>query len=598
MNLLDIVFRKWNNISVEKKVIASWIFSLAVIITVSSILYFSKKEIHQSANLISVNYKLRTETQDLLSTIQKLEIISKRFILTGNEKDSAIYFANLYSLEKNLSRLKNLTTNRPRLQKRFLPLENTIRSELYKIIHLPFSLKSEKKLDLKEIRTEDIVYKKLDNYWRLLDAEEEFVTLGQFQSFDTKININLNYFLLLIVIYIVMLSALFLIIISDVRKRRKLAAEVSERRKELKTIIDTAPALIFVKNTGKKFILVNKSFKEFFKVDEEYILQRENKQLIFPADYWLASEEDDAVINQKITLNNIEREIKLADGSTFWLNINKSPLFDDKNNVIGIVGVMDDITKRIEFQNALINSQKNLAELNKQKDKFFSIVAHDLRGPFSGMLGFSGILLEEYSQLTEDEKKNYIEIINSSLKDLLTFIDNLLTWARIQSNRFDHEPKEIDLEEIITPVFQSQKIAAANKQITLESNLPAGQASLQQSLTAFADPGMTETVIRNLVSNAIKFTKTNGKIKVNAYNSGKFVNIQVEDNGIGMSQEIVDNLFNIETKATRNGTNNEKGTGLGLIICKEFIEKNGGIISVKSQVNKGTVISFTLPKNL
>ncbi len=583
------LLNKWRHVPIEKKIAISWIISILVVVSLSAILYLSKKQLHQSSDVIALNTELRSATQDILASIQTLEISSKRFILTGSRKDSAKYFANLDSLQINLLRLESLIKDQPRFFKFFLPLQRTIRNELYKINHLSFSIRDAKIFDSEIVKIEENIYKKLDNYWQLLDDEEEAATLEQIQVLHSKINKNLNYFLILIITYILFLTALFVIISSDVKKRRKLAAEVVESRKELDVIINTAPALIFVKDIEKKFTLLNKSFLNFFKVDKEKILLHNNKQLVPRNEQWLANEEDDAIIKDKISLNNIERQTALADGTKRWLNINKAPMFDENNNVIGIVGVMDDITKRIEFQNALIDTQKKLEELNQQKDKFFSIVAHDLRSPFAGMLGFAEILSEDYAELSEDEKKFYIDNIQLSLKNLLSLIDNLLTWARLNLNRADYNPKEVQLAEIIISVIRSQNIAATNKKIELQSNT-------DKNISAFADPDMIETVIRNLVSNAIKFTNTDGIVKINAIDNGQFVKIEVEDNGVGMKPEIANNLFKIDGHVTTKGTNDEKGTGLGLIICKEFVEKHGGTISVASEVGRGTTISFMLPK--
>ena len=584
-----LLIKKWRDISIEKKVIAGWIFSLIIVLSISAILYSSKQELHQSSDVIVLNTELRTATQDLLSSIQKLEIMSKRFVLTGNSLDSTKYFADLDSLRKNLRRLEKLINNHPRFVKYFLPLEKTIREELYKINHLSFSLKHTELMDIEIIHIEDNIYKKLDNYWQLLDDEEEQVTLEQIQIFHSNLEKNLNYFLALILVYIVLLTFLFLIIISDVKKRRKLTAEIAGKRKELDIILNTAPAFIFVKNLEKKFTLVNQSFLEFFKVDKEKILLNNNRRIISQNEKWLADEEDDAVIHNKISLKNIERKISLPDGRSVWLSINKAPLFDEKNNVVGIVGVMDDITQRIEFHEKLIATQNEMELLNKQKDKFFSIIAHDLRSPFSGMLGFTEILIEDYPTLPDEEKKFYIEGIYTSLKDLLTLIDNLLTWSRLNLNRVEFNPVEISLSAITNSVFKSQSIAATNKGVAL-------QAEFDKDVKAFADSDMIETVIRNLVSNAIKFTNPNGVITIKASADGDLVKVEIADTGVGMKPEIANNLFKIDMQVTTKGTKGEKGTGLGLIICKEFIEKHGGTISVESEVGKGTTISFSLPR--
>lgn len=589
---LSSAIQKWLAIGTDRKIIFGWIFSLFVVILISTLLYLSKIELNLSSENAALSSQLHIATQNLLSSIQKLEIFCKRYTLNGSKGDSLSYFANLDSVKKNLSRLENLIKDKQRFAKYFSLIEKTIREELYKINHLSFSLKNTKPLDtqtMETIRIDEDIYKRLDNYGVLLEGEESQVTFDQVVILHSQISKSINYFFLLMTIYILILSILFAFLISDVKTRRKLAAEVSEQKEKLDVILNTAPALMFVKDIQKKFTLVNKSFLDFFNVKQEKVLSNSNEQFIRQDEQWLTSEEDDTIIEQKISLTNIEREIKLADGTSRWLNINKAPLFDENNKVIGIVGVMDDITKRIEFQNSLLKTQKQLEELNNQKNKFFSIIAHDLRGPFTGMLGFSEILLEDYSELSEKEREYYTQEIYSSLKDLLTLIDNLLTWSRLNLNRVDFNPQEISLAEICRSVFQSQSIPAANKKIELQSDI-------NENIKAFADANMIETVIRNLASNAIKFTNTEGKIKVKAVDNKDFVKVEIEDNGVGMNPEIACNLFKIDAPVITKGTNDEKGTGLGLVICKEFVERHGGTISVKSKVGHGTVISFTLPK--
>ena len=400
---------------------------------------------------------------------------------------------------------------------------------------------------------------------------------------------NLKYYFILVFVYLLLLTILFRFIVSDVKKRRELAAKVADSRRELETIINTTPALIFVKDIEKKFTLLNKSFLDFFNIDRDKVLLQNNEQLLVQDSYWLANEEDDAILKDKITIHNIERQIKLSDGTIRVLNLNKAPLLGPDNNVVGIVGVMDDITNRIEFQNELVNSRKELSEINKQKDKLFSIIAHDLKSPFTGILGFTELLINDFDELSDIEKKQYLQNTYSSMKNVLALIENLLTWARFNLNRVEYNPKEISIAKVIREVFETQNVAASVKKIELAFDC-------NENIKAYADENMISTVIRNLISNAIKFTNSNGTIKVNGFYEGESVKVSVEDNGVGMEPEIANNLFNFDKQTTTAGTNDEKGTGLGLIICKEFIEKNGGKISVVSKVAYGTNISFTLPK--
>ena len=591
INIINII----RSTQVEKKIIISWIVSLIITLLFTGFLFYSKLKLLQASSDVEQYSELRSATQNLLSSIQKHEIISLRLTLTRNLNDSANYYAQLNSLKNDLIRIEDLVKNNNKLKELFYPIRRSIQDELFKLDHVNYLKRSNKNIDKIIKITEENISQKLDDFFKSLNKEEENLAKEQVQSFNSKVNKAINNFVILAVICIINLSALFAVIIFDLKKRKMLIQELSKSKNELDTIINTVPAMIFVKNVDKKHTLLNKSYLEFFNIDNkinrEEVLSYADKKLLTLDINWLIDEEEDAIVENKIPLINIEREISLENGKSICLNINRAPMFDDKNNVVGIVGVMDDITKRIEFENALIDAKNKLEELNKQKDKMFSIIAHDLRSPFNGILGYIEILSEELSDLSEEEKKLYISIIQSSLKDLLSLIDNLLRWARLNLNREDYNPREITMSEIINSVIVSHKIVAANKKINIHSNI-------DKNMVAFADPDMLETIIRNLVSNAIKFTNPGGNIKINAYYDNQSIIIEIVDSGVGMMPEIANNLFKIDANVTSRGTNNEKGTGLGLIICKNFIEKHGGKISLKSEIGKGTIVSFNLPLNL
>lgn len=550
-------------------------------------LYKSKKEIYYSSRVIEQNRKVRIVTQQLLNSIQKVEIDSKKLFLTRSSKDSLNYLKDFSEVMEKLSVIEHLLKEQPSLYERLLPISKTIINELLTLDHFSYSYKGFSTDAMETLKREEKIYARLNNYWNELDEEEEAESLSKIDSMNSKISANLNYFLLLITLYVTLLSGLFFIIYFDVRKRQKLSAEIIKKSKELDTIINTAPALIFVKNAEKKFTLFNKAFLDFFKIDNQKILFKDIEEFIKKDEKWLIVEEDEAVINQKVSIKNIEREVTFSDGSKHWLNINKAPLFDEMNNVVGIVGVMDDITERIEFQDYLLKARKELEELNNQKNKLFSIIAHDLRSPFTGLIGFTEILIDDFNELSDDEKKFYVNNIYKSLKEYLTLIDNLLTWSRLNLEKVGFNPQNISIKKIINSVFNSIQILASNKNIKILSYV-------DDNTMAFADADMVETVLRNLVSNAIKFTNEGGEIWIKVTELNEMISVKVEDNGVGMELDRVQNIFNSNLNSTR-GTNNEKGTGLGLQICKEFIEKNGGSISVESKVNCGTTFLFTLP---
>ncbi|MCD6113099.1 MAG: HAMP domain-containing histidine kinase, partial [Bacteroidales bacterium] len=238
-----------------------------------------------------------------------------------------------------------------------------------------------------------------------------------------------------------------------------------------------------------------------------------------------------------------------------------------------------------------ITKQKDkLAELNATKNKFFSIIAHDLKNPFNTLLGFTNLLKNGYNELDDNERKIYVEQINNSSEAVFSLLQNLLQWSRTQINSIDLKKEKIDLYNLTNQTLALLQISAENKNINLQSNITP-------NTFVYADPNMTTTVIRNLISNAIKFTKEGGKILIgsNVYNN--FVKVRIEDTGVGISNKDISKLFKIDSVFKTEGTQKEKGTGLGLIICKEFVEKNGGEIWVESKEGIGSTFIFTLPNN-
>ncbi|CAN5615526.1 hypothetical protein BH23BAC1_BH23BAC1_03950 [soil metagenome] len=232
---------------------------------------------------------------------------------------------------------------------------------------------------------------------------------------------------------------------------------------------------------------------------------------------------------------------------------------------------------------------EELQEANATKDKFFSIIAHDLRGPLHSLSSFSNLLINHTSSLSMEDIQMVAKDLDKSLNNLFSLLENLLEWARSQAGIIEYNPEKISLRQIISSTIDLLEISAQNKNISI-------QTSVSEHLMVIADKYSITTVIRNLISNAIKFTHEGGKIEIGAIEISNFISIRIKDNGVGMNSEVQDKLFRIDNKYTTKGTKNEKGTGLGLILCKEFVEKNGGKITVESKENQGTVFSFNLPK--
>ena len=247
-----------------------------------------------------------------------------------------------------------------------------------------------------------------------------------------------------------------------------------------------------------------------------------------------------------------------------------------------------EIEERRRTEIALQESENNLKEANAAKDKFFSIIAHDLRNPFNAVIGFSNLLRENISEFNLDEISEYIGYINDSAINAYTLLGNLLDWARSQTNSIQFNPEDINISDIINSTLVILSGEATKKNITISNSVPAQAVVL-------ADSNMISAVLRNLVSNAIKFTRPGGCISLSSNAGEKFYEFTIEDNGVGIQKKDVEKLFRIDTKVYSKGTADESGTGLGLILCKEFIEKNSGSIRVESEYGKGSRFIFTLP---
>lgn len=229
--------------------------------------------------------------------------------------------------------------------------------------------------------------------------------------------------------------------------------------------------------------------------------------------------------------------------------------------------------------------------LNAEKDKFFSIIAHDLRGPLGGLIGLTEIIMDDSQYFTPNQKKELIINLSHSALNTFNLLENLLEWSQMQLGNTAFKPQMLGLKEVLNECAKIVNDSAKNKAIKI-----AVEIDNEQKI--FADTNMLQTVIRNLVSNAIKFTPTGGKVTISACLEGNnTVLIAVKDTGIGMSNEMLDNLFRKDAKNNRPGTEGEPSTGLGLLLCKEFIEKHGGKIWVESEEGKGSVFYFTLPYN-
>ncbi|MFT5167615.1 MAG: PAS domain S-box-containing protein [Saprospiraceae bacterium] len=354
------------------------------------------------------------------------------------------------------------------------------------------------------------------------------------------------------------------------------------------TIFNNMGDSVFVKDDQSRLILVNDAFCEIFELPRAEIIGKTLAEDVPPDERESFLKIDNQVLTDG--LENINEEsLTVRDGQTLMISTRKSR-FIDSNGKKFLVGAIRDITEHKEAEKVLKESETKLRELNATKDKMFSIIAHDLRSPFNNILGLSEILIETVKELDVAKSEMYLGLINSSANNTLILLDNLLIWAKSQTGKIHYYSEKINVSTIIQKILQQSNSTAKTKNIALNQ---IGSDEIE----IYSDVNMVEIILRNLISNAIKFTKPGGNINVFVISDQNHVEISISDNGVGINEATCKKLFDISTNIVSKGTANETGSGLGLILCKEFVEKLGGNIWVESEEGIGSDFKFTLPLN-
>jgi signal transduction histidine kinase len=332
-------------------------------------------------------------------------------------------------------------------------------------------------------------------------------------------------------------------------------------------------------------------YNELYMALEDFMLKEKYDREVFRMQSLYSMNQKQSLIDQ-LELNKIQKEFELEEQERF------------KNFLIIMVVLIAIIlililsfffsqrrsNSKLKAANLKVNAQnEELEDLNATKDKFFSIIGHDIKGPLNSLTSFSGLLMNHTNSLSTEEIQMLAKDLDKSLKNLFALLENLLQWSRSQTGNIEFTAEKIDLTQLLNDNKTLLEKQAANKKISIE-------VKNSKPTIAKAHPQSISTVIRNLLSNAIKFTQEQGQIKMGVVEEENRYVVKIADNGVGMPKEVANKIFRIDTKHSTQGTAKEKGTGLGLILSKEFVQKNGGEIWVKSEEGKGTIFSFSIPK--
>jgi len=294
-------------------------------------------------------------------------------------------------------------------------------------------------------------------------------------------------------------------------------------------------------------------------------------------------------IRSGLKVSHFETIRRTKDGACIPVSLTVSPIINQKGTIMGVSTIGRDISERKRFEKEIQSKNEELAKANAQKDRYFSVLAHDLRSPFTSLLGLTQILVEELPQMDPEEAhKLAISTWNSATK-VYSLLENLLEWSKMERGSTQFCPDKIRLLSVMADSLSLIHETADNKHVALSIDFP-------EDLIVYADENMLQSIIRNLLFNAIKFTSSGGQVTASAHSTGNLgIDLIIQDTGIGMSSAMVETLFSLENRNNRPGTNGEPSSGLGLLLCYEFVSKHEGTLSVVSEPGKGSTFTVHLP---
>lgn len=376
-----------------------------------------------------------------------------------------------------------------------------------------------------------------------------------------------------------------LIIFKDVTAAKTATKTIQENEARFRSILENMPFLLDAFDEDGNIIVWNKACEDSTGYSADEIIGNPKAiELLYP-DPIYREEVLEASINLNITNKRFQLVAKNGQLRTVeWFNIyHKLHISGWSSWGLGL-----DVTEQMQMQNKLVENEQKLRELNASKDKFFSIIAHDLRSPFNSILGLSELMIEFTHERDFDSVEKYAPIVYNTSKHAFNLLENLLEWSRSQIGKMDFKPEILDIVSFIEEEIKGMQSVADNKSIRVE-------LMYKKRFNVLADKQMLGSVARNLLSNAIKFSHANSVVSVEMVQDGARLIVSVRDHGIGIEEDNIQKLFKLEESFTTVGTQNERGTGIGLLICKDFIEKHDGKLWVESQLNQGSCFYFDLP---
>lgn len=420
------------------------------------------------------------------------------------------------------------------------------------------------------------------NFSDLLNEIEYVIQSGSNYSSETEIFVNneMYYYLNFIypISYLNTSVSEIACISTNITNLKKAEIAIQDSKNELELIINSIPALIYYKDINNRFVKTNKYFSDF--IIQSQSLKYKSPELFdevqskfFEADLQVLKDQN-PITNCIVELNHVSNQ---------WFKLDKLPFFDSFGNMKGLIGFATDISE-------LKQVEAKLKEINASKDRFFSLIAHDLKNPISGFTNLLNDLVNNFKNLTIREFQEVAISMQKSADNLFKLLNNLLEWASAQTGKISINPVKINVKHAVNEQIEFLNDLLSKKHISVINNL-------DESFYLNIDYPMFSTIVRNLISNACKYSYDNSNIEINAFIENNFLIISIKDFGIGISDEFKLNIFKADVSIKNIGTHGELGTGLGLILSKEFTELNNGIIWFESDLNQGTIFFLKFPYN-
>ena len=381
--------------------------------------------------------------------------------------------------------------------------------------------------------------------------------------------------------------------VRDITERKKAEEALRESEARLNNVIEGTNVGTWEWNVQTGETIFNERWAEivgYSLSDLEPVSINTWIDLVHPDDLQKSDEQLKLVFCHQLENYDIECRMKHSTNGWVWVqDRGKVILWTKDGKPLWMAGTHSDITERKLAEEKMVQLNQQLKETNAAKDKFFSIIAHDLKNPFNAIIGFCNLMAAQIQKKNYESVEEYTAIIQNSSKRAMSLLVNLLEWSRSQTGRITFNPEYLETVALVNEVLEMANDSALQKPVTILQNLP-------NSLISYGDKDMISTVLRNLISNAIKFSYPGGQIEISAENSKDEIKLIVTDHGVGIRQEAIHKLWRIDESYSTMGTSKEKGTGLGLLLCKEFVEQHGGKIWAESQLGMGTTFIFTIPK--